>query len=68
MYLFLNETLNLHYCTWREQERKREFSDGINDKLRKMQNFPFIHNDSLVILCHYTCDCDISIQVFSEGV
>jgi len=68
MYLFTNEMLNLHYSTCLEQERKREHIDGISDKLRKMQNFPCIHKDSLVTFCHFTCVCVISNQVFSEGV
>jgi len=51
----MNETSKLRYRTWREQERKREHSDGKKDKLREILNPNFIRNNSLVTLCHYTC-------------
>ena len=33
-----------------------------------MQKISCIHNYSVVTLCHYTCVCVISNQVFTDGV
>jgi len=38
MYLFTRDTSKFRYRTWREEERKREHSVGINDKLPKHAN------------------------------
>jgi len=35
----MNDKSKWLYLIWREQERKRDISDGINEKLPKMQSF-----------------------------
>ena len=68
-FLFMKQTSKLPFAIWREQgrgerKREREHCDGINNKLQKMRNLPFINKRFICyILSLYLC-----LQYFKTGL